>query len=93
MAEFLTARIDLHLQERLAALHRDLDGLAAQAARALAEAGLRRVVLGGGALLNERLHDGLVARLGADRVLTPRRLPCNDGGLALGQVWVGARQG
>jgi hypothetical protein len=33
LAEFLTVRIDLHLQERLAGIHRDLDGLAAQAAR------------------------------------------------------------
>lgn len=32
-AEFLIARIDLHLQERLAGIHRELDGLAAQVAR------------------------------------------------------------
>ena len=32
-AEFLIARIDLHLQERLAGIHRELDTLAAQVAR------------------------------------------------------------
>lgn len=32
-AEFLTARIDLHLHERLAGIHRELDGLAAEMAR------------------------------------------------------------
>ncbi len=32
-AAFLIARIDLHLQERLAGIHRELDGLAAQVAR------------------------------------------------------------
>lgn len=56
-------------------------------ARALAETGLRRVVLTGGALQNRLLERGLVARLGAETVVMPREVPVNDGGLALGQAW------
>ena len=57
------------------------------AARALAETGLRRVVLSGGALQNRLLERGLVARLGAETVVMARDVPVNDGGLALGQAW------
>ena len=56
-------------------------------ADALAETGLRRVVLSGGALQNRLLERGLVARLGAETVVMARDVPVNDGGLALGQAW------
>ncbi len=61
--------------------------LSGMAARALSDCGLRRVVITGGATLNDRLSLGLVRRLGADRVLLPRALPPGDGGLSLGQAW------
>lgn len=64
-----------------------VDALADAAQAALAACGLRRVVLTGGAMQNDRLLHGLVTRLGPDRVVLPRELPVNDGGLSLGQAW------
>ena len=56
------------------------------------ETGLGTVVLTGGVFVNALLangaHDTLVAR--RFRVLVPRRAPCNDGGLSLGQAYVAA---
>ena len=53
----------------------------------LAETGLRRVVLTGGCLQSPRLARSLKDRLGPDRVVMPRAVPVNDGGLALGQAY------
>jgi hydrogenase maturation protein HypF len=49
------------------------------------------VALSGGVLQNAIVLDGLVVVLEAQgfRVLTHRRVPPNDGGLALGQAWFG----
>lgn len=56
------------------------------------ETGLATVVLTGGVFMNARLtegaHEALVAR--RFRVLLPRLVPCNDGGLSLGQAYVAA---
>ena len=59
------------------------------AARVVGATGVRSVVLSGGCLQNRILERGLVARLGEERVLLPREVPVNDGGLALGQAYVG----
>ncbi|HWC36236.1 MAG TPA: carbamoyltransferase HypF [Mycobacteriales bacterium] len=50
------------------------------------------VALSGGVFQNELLVSRLAARLEADgfRVLTHRQVPCNDGGISLGQVAVAA---
>lgn len=57
--------------------------------------GVRRVALTGGAfqnaLLTERTADALVIR--GFEVLLHRRVPCNDGGLSLGQAFVAALAG
>jgi hydrogenase maturation protein HypF len=56
------------------------------------ESGLDRVVLGGGVFQNRLLLEGVVGVLGrADvRVLSPEKVPANDGGLALGQAAIAA---
>ena len=48
------------------------------------------VVLSGGVFQNALLLDRTVEALGEARVLTPRRLPCNDGAISYGQAAVAA---
>lgn len=52
-----------------------------------------QVILSGGCFLNRILAEGLVAKLKNVGVtaLLPRLLPPNDGGLSLGQAWVGGK--
>ena len=79
------------LSKAVAALSapRDAERLLLTAPLGLALARPRRVVLAGGCfqnrLLTERVTD-LLARDGF-RVLTHRRVPPGDGGLAVGQIW------
>jgi hydrogenase maturation protein HypF len=58
------------------------------------ETGLRKVVLSGGTFQNKYLVETLENRLAKDNfaVYTHCRVPCNDGGLALGQLAVAARR-
>ena len=74
-----------------ARFHAGFAALIAEAAiAAAADAGLDRVVLGGGVFQNDRLTTELGARLTAAglRVFLPRQVPIGDGGIALGQVLV-----
>jgi hydrogenase maturation protein HypF len=71
--------------------HAGLAALIAEAAcTAAADAGLDRIVLGGGVFQNDVLTTALTSRLtGAGlRVFLPREVPVGDGGIALGQVLV-----
>ena len=56
------------------------------------ETGIETVVLSGGVFMNVLLAEGALAALVARRfrVLMPRLVPCNDGGLSLGQAYVAA---
>jgi hydrogenase maturation protein HypF len=71
-------------------LHRSLaEGLAVLAAQAARERGCRQVALAGGCFQNALLLE-LTAQALRRRGLEPfwpQQLPCNDGGLALGQLW------
>ncbi|WP_426416034.1 carbamoyltransferase HypF [Aestuariirhabdus sp. LZHN29] len=60
---------------------------------ACAQTGIQDLVLGGGCFLNRLLRESLCARLRTRgiSVWLGEQLPCNDGGLSLGQAWV-ARQ-
>jgi hydrogenase maturation protein HypF len=60
--------------------------------RAASEHGVEQVVLSGGVFQNRRLLSATAAGLeaGGLRVLVPQLLPCNDGGVAYGQVAVAA---
>jgi len=66
----------------------------AACASAASEHGTEVVVLSGGVFQNRRLLTETAAGLRATglRVLIPERLPCNDGGIAYGQVAVAARR-
>ncbi len=66
-----------------------VQGLVAAAGRAADLTGCRRVALAGGCFQNALLLEGCIAALRAAG-LEPWwswQLPCNDGGLALGQLW------
>jgi hydrogenase maturation protein HypF len=68
------------------------DALAAAAVAAAGAIGHDVVALSGGVFQNVRLLDGVSGRLAAAglRVLVHSRVPCNDGGISLGQVAVAA---
>jgi len=81
-----------------AVFHATLAEALAQWAQAAAEKeGVARVALGGGCFQNRILSDRLISRLTAVGLqpLQARLAPPGDGGLALGQAWVGlqAREG
>ncbi len=63
---------------------------AAACVRVAEERGGRDVVLSGGVFQNARLLAGVAGRLDGLRVLVPRRLPSNDGGISYGQAAVAA---
>ena len=58
-----------------------------------AETGILKVVLSGGTFQNKYLLEKLENKLAADNftVFTHSRVPCNDGGIALGQLVIAAR--
>ena len=68
------------------------DLIVAGCTRIREETGVATVALSGGVFMNALLlttsHDALSAR--GFRVLIPRLVPCNDGGIALGQAYVAA---
>ncbi len=66
--------------------------LVASAIRARRETSLDTVALSGGCFANRYLTSRLVEKLAAEgfEVLRHRRVPCNDGGLSLGEAVVGA---
>jgi hydrogenase maturation protein HypF len=73
-----------------AAWHRQLsEALVALALRAARQRGCRQVALAGGCFQNALLLEGCIAGLRAAglAVFWNRHVPCNDGGLALGQLW------
>ena len=76
---------------RLAALwHQQLcESLVALALRAARQRGCSQVALAGGCFQNALLLDGCIAGLRAAglAVFWNQHVPCNDGGLALGQLW------
>ncbi|KMY67677.1 hypothetical protein AAU61_07220 [Desulfocarbo indianensis] len=69
-----------------------ISGLARWAAEGARRAGLERVCLGGGCLLNAAILEGLPPLLEAAglAVFTPEALPAGDGGLCLGQALAAA---
>ncbi len=76
-----------------ARFHQGLARAVADTARLLCERhGLDSVALGGGVFQNRLLLEGVSERLRAAdlRVLSPARVPANDGGLALGQAVIAA---
>ncbi len=69
-----------------------VDAVVETACRLCSDNGLDTAVLGGGVFQNRLLLEGVSGRLRKSglRVLSPLKLPANDGGLSLGQVAVAA---
>jgi hydrogenase maturation protein HypF len=82
-----TAIISARFHDGLAA------AFAAPARAAVESGGAKAVALSGGCLQNPRLHAALLAQLKGIPVLVHHKVPCNDGGLALGQALVALAQG
>jgi hydrogenase maturation protein HypF len=79
-----------------ARFHNGLAAATVRAVRAVAAAhDLELVVLSGGVFQNRLLLDAVGAALGRAglRVLTPERLPANDGGISFGQAAIAAAVG
>jgi hydrogenase maturation protein HypF len=79
-----------------ARFHRAVAGATARAcARAAEAAGTDRAVLSGGVFQNRLLLECTTAALAASglSVLTPERVPPNDGGIAYGQAAIAAASG
>ena len=77
------------VEEVSARFHNTVAAMLAEAARRAREVtALETVALSGGCLANRYLRRRLAGLLRADglEVLTHRRIPCNDGGVALGQA-------
>ena len=57
------------------------------------ETGINKVILSGGVFQNRLLFESLVGKLetGGYEVFTHKQVPTNDGGLALGQVFIGQK--
>lgn len=51
--------------------------------------GIKKVVLSGGVFQNHRLVKGLILLNEVHDILRPKHVSTNDGGLALGQLWLG----
>jgi hydrogenase maturation protein HypF len=85
-AGVLASTISVRFHDAVARLVIDLAELARE------QTGLTTVVLGGGVFQNALLLDSACSALteGGFTVLCPRLLPPNDGGIALGQILVGA---
>ena len=84
----------LTVAEIAGAFHHALgDVIVAGCERIRERTGLSVVALGGGVFVNALLLALSTAALAERgfRVLVPREVPCNDGGLALGQAYVAAR--
>jgi hydrogenase maturation protein HypF len=69
------------------------DALAQWVRQAAFASGVRELALGGGCFLNRVLSQALRPRLEASglTVFEARQVPPNDGGLSLGQAWIGMR--
>ena len=67
-----------------------IEALAAWIGGAARRLGRTRVALGGGCLMNAALAEGLSRRLREQAIepLLARKIPCNDGGLSLGQAFL-----
>jgi hydrogenase maturation protein HypF len=57
------------------------------------ESGLTKVVLTGGSFQNKYLAEGIISLLTSDGMepYLASKIPCNDGGIALGQLMIAAR--
>jgi hydrogenase maturation protein HypF len=78
-----------------ARFHNTITGASLQAVKNIrAETGIQKVVLSGGTFQNKYLHETLETKLLKNNfaVYTHCKLPCNDGGIALGQMVVAARR-
>ena len=93
MVQALVADLQAPVGIISAKFHNTLASMLATAARRAREiTSLDTVALSGGCLANRYLQRRLVSSLRSDgfEVLTHRRIPCNDGGVALGQAVIAA---